>query len=201
MPDLPPTTGHRTASGSIAPGYFDALYERDPDPWDFDTSDYEAAKYTATLDALPRLRYRRGLEIGCANGALTHELATWCDTLLAVDVAAAAVERARARCADRPAVEVRQMGVPDEWPAGQFDLIVISEVGYYLSRPDLARLMERCAGSTALGAHLVLVHWTERTDYPLSGNAVHEAFLDVPHWRRVSGRRAPRYRLDVLARR
>ncbi len=200
MPDLPPTTLHRTARGSVDAAYFERLYRDAADPWAFETSPYEGAKYAATLRALPRARYRRAFEVGCANGALTERLAERCDALMAVDVADAALARAAARCGVFPGVEVTRMAVPDEWPGERFDLVLVSEVGYYLSALDLGRLRARCADATGPGAHLVLVHWTGETDYPLTGDAVHEAFLDDDRWTRVSGIREDAYQLDVLER-
>jgi hypothetical protein len=47
MSELRPTLG---------PEYFDALYTADPDPWKFATSPYERAKYTLTLNAMPKPR-------------------------------------------------------------------------------------------------------------------------------------------------
>ena len=83
---------------SIEPAYFDALYAADPDPWRFASSDYEREKYAATLDALPPRRFAAALEVGCSIGVLTRQLAARCDTLLALDVAEAALAQARARC-------------------------------------------------------------------------------------------------------
>ena len=200
MPAPPPTTPYRTESGSIAADYFERLYRDDPDPWAFETSPYEAAKYAATLDALPRARYRSAFEVGCANGALTERLAERCDRVLAVDVAEAALARARERCAGRGGVEVRRLEVPAEWPDETFDLVVVSEVGYYLADADLARLCARCAEAAPPGGHLALVHWTGETDYPLTGDDVHAAFLAGPAWRRVRAGRTADYRLDVLER-
>ncbi len=51
---------------SLPPSYFDERYAKNLDPWDFETSDYERAKYVATLDALPRARYSSALEVGCS---------------------------------------------------------------------------------------------------------------------------------------
>jgi hypothetical protein len=56
---------------SLPPSYFADVHRANADPWGFETSPYEAAKYDATLAALPRERYRCGLEIGCWIGALT----------------------------------------------------------------------------------------------------------------------------------
>ncbi len=46
------------AEGVMAPAYFDRLYQQSADPWSFETSAYEAAKYRDTLDSLPRATYR-----------------------------------------------------------------------------------------------------------------------------------------------
>lgn len=199
-PEPPPTTGDRTPGGSIAPDYFRRLYADDPDPWRFATSPYEAAKYAATLAALPRDRYDSAFEVGCAGGVLTQRLAGRCRRLLAVDVSDDALDAARARCADQPHVAFRRMTVPGEWPDGTFALVVLSEVGYYLGNADFEQLQARLDASVEPGGHLVLVHWTGATDYPRSGDAVHDAFLACPAWRRVGGTRAPAYRLDVLER-
>src|SRR4051812_50160637 len=68
---------------SIPARYFDELYAGERDPWEFETSAYEQAKYDATLAALPRPLYRRGLEIGCSIGVLTARLAGRCASLVA----------------------------------------------------------------------------------------------------------------------
>lgn len=47
---------------SLPPSYFDALYSADPDPRKFETSQYEANNYAATIAALPKARYRSGLD-------------------------------------------------------------------------------------------------------------------------------------------
>ena len=197
MPDVPPTTGHRTARGSIDPAYFEAVYAADPDPWGFETSPYEAAKYAATLAALPRARYARALEVGCAGGVLTARLAERCTALVAVDVAEPALATARERLADRAFVDVRRAAVPDETPRGPFDLAVVSEVGYYLSAADLARFERQLRSRVVPGGHVVLVHWTGETDYPLAADDVHAAFAV---WRPLVSERTADYRLDVVAR-
>ncbi|WP_412069659.1 class I SAM-dependent DNA methyltransferase [Rubrivirga sp. IMCC43871] len=199
MPDVPPTAAHRTPSGTIAAGYFQALYDADPDPWAFATSDYEAAKYAATLAALPRDRYARALEVGCAIGVLTRALADRCDALVAIDVADAALAQARERTAALAHVTVAKRAVPDETPDGPLDVAVVSEVGYYLSAQDLSRFERQLASAVVPGGHVVLVHWTGETDYPLDADAVHAAFT-APDWALLSDARAEGYRLTVVAR-
>ena len=198
----PPTTPYQRPDGTIDPAYFQALYADQADPWGFETSGYEADKYAATLAALPRDRYARAFEAGCANGVLSRRLARRCDALLAVDVSPDALDRARARLADVAGVTVEQRAMPDEMPAGPFDLAVVSEVGYYLARGVLAEWADRLAAAVEPGGHLVLVHWTGPTDYPLTADDVHGLFLGrAGDWRPVHGDRQSEYRLDVLERR
>jgi 2-polyprenyl-3-methyl-5-hydroxy-6-metoxy-1,4-benzoquinol methylase len=182
--------------------YFDALYTADPDPWNFAASLYERDKYRLTLGALPKLRYRSALEVGCSIGVLTHALAARCDALLAIDAAPTPLVEARRRCADLPGVRFEQMFVPEQWPDGAFELILLSEIVYYLSSEDVDRLAARVTGSLAEGGAVILVHWTGPTDYPLSGDEAAALFIE-----RVGSscliERADRYhqfRLDVLSR-
>jgi trans-aconitate methyltransferase len=153
--------------------YFDDRYAADPDPWGFEDRWYEKRKYALTLAALPRPHYRRGFEAGCSNGVLTEQLATRCDQLVAYDVAASAVTSARSRLAGAD-VDVVQGGIPARWPEGSFDLIILSEVGYYLDESDMTRVSCRVAESLTTDGHLVAVHWRlPVSDYPSVGDAVH----------------------------
>ncbi|MBD2721441.1 class I SAM-dependent DNA methyltransferase [Hymenobacter armeniacus] len=191
---------------TLPPAYFDHVYEANRDPWNFETSPYEREKYAATLAALPRPHYAEAFELGCSLGVLTAQLAGRCGHLLAVDVSEAALAQARARCAALPQVELRRMNVPAEFPTQQFDLILVSEVGYYWSAADLTRSADLLIGALQPGAHLLLVHWTPPVhDYPLTGDDVHEFFLakttEAGPLRHLGGQRHETYRLDLLEKR
>ncbi len=195
-PHIPPT---RSSSGSLTSAYFDQLYAASGDPWEFETSRYEAEKYAATLAALPRQSYASGLELGCSIGVLTRQLAARCGRLLAIDISEAALIQARQRCADLPRVRFQRGDVATEFPDGRFDLVVVSEVGYYLASGDLERLRDRIAHALASHGQLLLVHYTGETNYPLSGDAVHECFrAEITRWRLVQGKANAQYRLDLF---
>ncbi len=90
---------------------------------------------------------------------LTAALAPRCDTLVALDVAEAALDQARARCRDLPHLRLLKAQVPGEWPEGTFDLILLSEVVYYLDAADVARLARPVSGESLVpGGDVVLVH-------------------------------------------
>lgn len=158
----------------------DDLHQGVADPWGVDTRWYEQRKRDLTLAVLPRRRFARGLEIGCSTGALAEALAERCDRLDAVDASAAAVARARERLAPWPHVTVERLDVPRQWPDGAVDLLVVSEVGYFLSPVDLDTAIARAAESLALGAVVVLCHWRhEVVGWPLDGAAVHQRFAEA----------------------
>ena len=191
------------ASESLSPSYFAQIYQTNLDPWNFETSSYEREKYLASLAALPLARYGRAFEIGGSIGVLTRMLADRCHRLLSIDVSSIAQGRAEIRCADQPHVEFRIMQFPRETPNQTFDLIVLSEVGYYLSERDLRMARDWIVHSLRPGGHLLLVHWTPLLeDCPLSGDEVHALFLattPAPLSCLFSSRKT-NYRIDVLAR-
>ena len=185
---------------SLPPGYFDKLYKDNSDPWQFATSDYEHGKYAATLASLPRDRYLSALEVGCSIGVLTQRVAARCEVMLALDLAASALNQARERCGTLKHVRFEQRRIPADWPEGRFDLILLSEVVYYLDRADVGELASRVEASLVPGGDIVLVHWLGKTHYPLSGDEAAECFIacasgfaSVRHQERTD-----QYRLDVL---
>ena len=196
-PHIEPTL---SATGSLAGDYFDRLYAARRDPWEFETNPYEAAKYQATLAALPRPHYDSALELGCSIGVLTQQLAARCARLLAVDISETALAQARARCRDLSQVRFEQRDVAIDFPPGQFDLILLSEIAYYFSLTDLEIFRARVAKSLTPGGHLLLVHFTGVTNYPLTADTVHEFFLAFSgaNWRPVLQEQSKDYRLDLL---
>jgi cyclopropane fatty-acyl-phospholipid synthase-like methyltransferase len=190
------------ARPTLKPEYFDALYTADPDPWNFGASPYERAKYSLTLNAMPKPRYRTALEVGCSIGVLTRSLASRCDAVVAIDAAQAPLVEARRRCADLPGVRFEHMFVPYEWPDGAFELILLSEIIYYLNPEDVGRLAARVTNSLAQGGSLILVHWTGLTNYPLSGDEAAALFIERMGPTCVVNRadRYAEFRLDVLSR-
>lgn len=166
----------RVNPGDFEPRYADAP---DGDPWAFATSPYEQRRYDLTVACLDRPRYRRVFEPGCAVGELTVRLAARCDEVVAVDPSPTAVARARARVAREPGVHVAVGAVPEAWPAGSFDLVVLSELGYYFDRTDLAALVDRARACLAPGGQLLATHWRGHSDdHVLHGDDVHAVLAD-----------------------
>lgn len=167
------------------PAYFDDLYARADDPWALASSDYERRKYALTLAALPRPRYGRAFEPGCAIGVLSTGLAARCDRLVCWDGAPRALEQARARRTG-DTVTFALARVPGQWPDGCFDLVLVSELLYFLSASDRAGVLVRALDSLQPGGHLVAVHWRHRfEEAPSSGDEAHAELAGAPGLERL----------------
>lgn len=183
--------------------YFKDIYDRSEDPWNFETSAYEAAKYAATIAALPNKQEERVLEVGCSIGVLTRLLAQRCTHLLAIDVSQKALDIATRRCEHVRNVTFKKASFPKELPADQFNLIMVSEVAYYLSAADWKAAIGALYERLVSGGHIVLVHWLpEVPDYPQTGDEVHDRFEQLMRdkMKSVFANRTENYRIDVWAR-
>ena len=188
---------------SLTPEFFRALYQANPDPWNFTTSEYEAQKYAVTLDALTKTTYSSALEIGGSIGVLTEQLGARCKSLLSIDVSQIAQDQAKARCLDLPQIKFQIMTVPEEFPDQTFDLILVSEVAYYWSLDDWAKAQDLIFNHLNANGQLMLVHWTvDAKEMPLTGDQVHDSVLErLPDFmQHIYAHHDAKYRLDLFER-
>ena len=201
--------------------YFENVYKQSSDPYDYETSSFNHRKYERTIEVLEHRRYHRVLEAGCSIGTFTAMLAPLCDEVLATDISEKAVITARERLADFPHVCVEQRTLPEETPKGPFDLIVASDILYYMPRDVILATLRRFEEVLAPGGALLAFHgrwhsWRHQTVkliervtpflsrcWPLKhrtlhGDEVHE--LLTGHTRLANTVRLvePRYRLDLF---
>lgn len=164
--------------------YFEQMYAERSDPWELASRWYETRKYAITMSLLPKPRYRHALEPGCSIGTLTQLLAQRCDRVTSLDVSEVALREARCRLADVGAGESVSLihgSLDDPWPTGPFDLLVLSEVAYYLSAELLADVLRTQCPSLAPGATVVAAHWRHPVvDYPLSGDEANAVIASTP---------------------
>ncbi|WLH66293.1 SAM-dependent methyltransferase [Pseudomonas sp. FP2309] len=186
---------------SVATPYFDQLFAENDDPWAFRQRWYERRKRAMTLAMLTRPRYASIFEPGCANGELSFELAPRCDRLLCCDTASAAVSLARSRLLGFPHAQVQQNRLPEQWPQGQFDLIVLSELGYYLDADDLRVLIERALAGLTADGQLLACHWRSPIEgCPQTAEQVHARLEQQLGMTRVASLDDPDFLLDLWSR-
>jgi SAM-dependent methyltransferase len=163
---------------------FDRLYQSDPDPWAVDSRWYEERKRWLILAALGRRRYLRGYEAGCGNGHLAMPLAARCETFVASDASEEALSLARERAGLDMDIEFRQLALPDQWPVGRFDLIVLSEVLYFLDAASVDAAARHVRSHLTSDGEVIACNWRAHIDgYGHSGHDVHRQFekaLDLP---------------------
>ncbi|WP_341958399.1 class I SAM-dependent methyltransferase [Pseudomonas sp. RC10] len=159
---------------SLPADYFDELFADSDDPWAFRTRWYEQRKRDLTLAALPRQRYERIFEPGCANGELSLRLAERCDELVCMDMSARAVELARKRLKPFARSTVIEGCLPEDWPEGTFDLIVVSEWAYYLAPALFVQVIEKIVAHLTPNGTVLACHWLHPIDgCPMEGREAH----------------------------
>ena len=187
---------------------FERLYAGDPDPWRVATSWYERRKTQIVLACLRREKYRCIWDIGCGTGELTAHLAGRADRVVAVDSARRACELTRARCREIPGVIVERAAAPTVPDALQgepvVDLVVLSEILYYLTAPARRATTEAVLGRCAPAADILAVHWTARPDDArVSGLKVHRELDEVllgSGWGRLLAHRDIEFTLTMWSR-
>lgn len=141
---------------------FDARFEADPDPWQTNTQRREMVKRRQLFQAAGFRRWSRALELGAGNGSNSPLLARRSLRLDVCEATASGVALIRQAVAHCPNTEVYAHIIPDRFPAPSYDLIVISEVLYYLRPDHLDKLAGEISRSLVPGGRLLLAHHHQR---------------------------------------
>jgi SAM-dependent methyltransferase len=184
-------------TGIAATERFERLYRESPDPWGYRDSGYEQEKYAATLAALAKPSHGLCLEVGCSIGVFTGMLAARCEHVVAIDFSLVALELARQNLHDLSNVDLLRASFPDEAPPGSWDLIVCSEILYYLQPSALDGAIDWLGTQLSHGASVLVVSWRGRgRDEPLLGDVVHDRLArKLASWHALDARQEG-YRLD-----
>jgi hypothetical protein len=180
---------------------FEARYRADPDPWGYLASEYERAKYAATLAACGPGPFACALELGGSIGVFSAMVAPRCERLVTVDVSPTAVADARSRLAEHPAAEPIVGAIPAAVPRLPFDLVVASEILYYLSDEDLGGTLSLLHDCMVGRARLVAVHWRPPgPERPRDAQQAHAALASAPWLTSVRRGGTDDYLLEVFRR-
>ena len=136
---------------------FELKFQHNIDPWNYTASRFEHFKRDVLLRACGCRTYGRGLELACAIGETTRYLAHRCIRLLAVDSSRTALCEAERRLRHCRHVTLRQARLPDQTPHGPFDLIVASEIVYYIAPHHLYDLLRKLDLALASGGRIVVL--------------------------------------------
>ncbi|WAP66744.1 class I SAM-dependent methyltransferase (plasmid) [Jiella pelagia] len=161
------------------PEHFAELYADDGDPWHARSSRYEVEKRADNCAQLDVRCYERGLDIGCGEGHLAAELVNRAivRSMTGLDRDAGIVARANGAYGQRSELRFATGALPDDLPEVPFDLVVVSEVLYFLDEPALVALAQHLSNRMQTGADILVVSYLGETGTPLSGRAAHDLFL------------------------
>ncbi|MDK2897282.1 MAG: hypothetical protein PWP04_1402 [Candidatus Atribacteria bacterium] len=153
--------------------HFEDLYRQKQDPWDYRHSCFEREKYLKTLQAIPE-EVETIWEIGCAEGVFTQLLLERGKRVWGVDISSTALSRAEERLkvfGDK--VRFQKLDIVKEDIEGTFDLILASEILYYLGeKVVLQSLEEKFYHHLRPFGYLLLCHF-----YP-SGKIIHDLYRE-----------------------
>jgi peptidoglycan/xylan/chitin deacetylase (PgdA/CDA1 family)/2-polyprenyl-3-methyl-5-hydroxy-6-metoxy-1,4-benzoquinol methylase len=190
--------------------HFETLFSKQPDPWKY-SHPYEQTKYEFTLSLLPKEKINKALEIACAEGHFTEQLAPLVKDLIAADISQIALERAAGVCKRFDHIQYKHLDlVKDDLP-GQFDLITCSEVLYYLSSIDnLKAAAQKITKALLPDGYLVMAHANQVIDeptkpgfdwgLPFGAKVIGETFAKVPSLELIREIRTPLYRVQLFQR-
>jgi peptidoglycan/xylan/chitin deacetylase (PgdA/CDA1 family)/SAM-dependent methyltransferase len=146
-----------------SPAYWDEVFAEE-NPWAYD-SPYEQTKYEQTLSLVPTERPKKAIELACAEGHFTVQLASLVDNLMATDISQTAIERAAQRCAAFDHIAYDQLDFFNNPLPDSYDLIVCSEVLYECHSIDQLRSIGKNISDHLLpGGSLVMAHIIEAAE-------------------------------------
>jgi peptidoglycan/xylan/chitin deacetylase (PgdA/CDA1 family)/GT2 family glycosyltransferase/predicted TPR repeat methyltransferase len=168
--------------------YWEAIFEK-PDPWDY-LSIYEQVKYDQTLSLIPR-NVEHALELACAEGIFSEKLSRHVGYLTATDISSRAIERAKKRCGHCSNAEFWELDFVSGALPGEQDLIVCSEVLYYMRDiPQLTLVCEKMAAALKPNGCILTAHARLRCDepgrtgfdwnHPFGGETIRQTFENIP---------------------
>jgi 2-polyprenyl-3-methyl-5-hydroxy-6-metoxy-1,4-benzoquinol methylase len=160
--------------------YFDRIFASNPDPWSYQTCFVSQERKALMLDRIPRRHFRRLLEIGCAAGWMTTELATRADAVLAVDISPIAIRVAATHCAQLGNIRFQNVDILTSMPDGIFDAIVCAGVLVYLPWSAQEDVCARIVKSLEQNGILLLEHKLSVDPGEVAARRVHALYAAHP---------------------
>src|SRR5206468_8512402 len=96
--------------------------------------------------------------LACAEGHFTAQLAGQVTHLIAADISARALSRAGERCASLRNVEFTRLDIARDNLPKSLDLVVCSEVLYYIAPGLLHAVARKLVEAIKPGGHLLMAH-------------------------------------------
>lgn len=141
--------------------YFSEMYSTDADPYQVESRWYEQRKIGLLMSALPSRHYQSAYEPGCGTGFLSIELAKRCTFLHISDASHEAMTTARTNVQRITNISCAVESLPTDWPGhlGKFDLIIFSELLYFLDEDQLMDVISLSRLHLMPNGHIAVCNW------------------------------------------
>lgn len=141
----------------IVRSYFEIKYSK-RDPYLTTSNNREIEKLEITFNSIKGHNYKHILDIGCGEGYLIEKLLPIADMVTIIDISRLSINRARNRIGKRENIKFIREDILRFDTQERFDLIICSEVLFYLQVPDIISLANKIVKWLLPGGHLLLVH-------------------------------------------
>ena len=124
---------------------FERLYLESPDPWNYQSSDYERRKYEYVLACALKWRSANAsaLEVGCSVGVFSRMVADHFDRVTGIDVSKEALATASHNNRDVKNARFVHSHLQSFDADEQYDVIFCAEILYYIAEKDVEIVCRR----------------------------------------------------------
>ena len=158
--------------------YFDKLFSRGPDPWSYQSDPVSEARKKLLLEFLPTNRVPRLLEIGCATGWMTMDLASHAEIVVAVDISETAISLAKCRCETLSNINFQLIDLLTDTIDETFDVIICAGVLVFLPWSVQVRVCRNLVNALNPGGTLLLEHLLRGDFGGSSGEKIHNLYAN-----------------------
>ena len=188
--------------------FFEDLFEQSEDPWEY-TSAYEQKKYGQALELIPGIEIKSAIELACAEGHFTVQLAPRVKNLLAADISENAIKRCAQRCSAHNNIKFEQIDLLNDPIDGSYQLMVCSEVLYFTgTRKRLRKVALKMVNTLQSGGYLIMAHGNVVIDEPtqtgfnwehsFGAKGIGETFAFLPNMALLKEIQTPLYRVQLF---
>lgn len=140
---------------------YDLAYRLKNDLFESEASEYEQHKLNRLIEIICQQNYKNVLDVGCGIGILAEKISPCCQRIIGIDFSPKAISLARNRCGKLENVSFLERDIRTFDFQDDYDLIIFSEVLYYLEDKFIERIINRLKKNLSDSARIIIVDRAE----------------------------------------
>lgn len=140
---------------------YDLAYRLRNDLFEIEGSEYEQHKLNRLIGVIRQRRYKTVLDVGCGIGILAEKISPFCQQIIGIDFSPKAISLAEKRCKNLENVSFLERDIRTFDFQGDYDLVIFSEVLYYLEDRFIERIVHRLKKNLPDSARIIIVDRAE----------------------------------------